>query len=156
MTEDAREAAAARLDASPDGLPTDRLLKLIGLGVRSRGVVVGVERVREAAGRGTLQLAVLAPDASRHSLHKVRPLLAARGVPVLDGPPAAVLGRAVGREAAAVVGVTDAHLARGILGQQNQSGAREPTPARAAGRTGTVPGHAARSGRPRRDPRRTD
>lgn len=76
--------------------------------------MVGVERVREAALKGTLVLAVVAPDASRHSQEKVRPLLRARGVPVVDGPGAQVLGHAVGREATAVVGVVDPNLARGI------------------------------------------
>ncbi|MDF1502509.1 ribosomal L7Ae/L30e/S12e/Gadd45 family protein [Roseisolibacter sp. H3M3-2] len=92
----------------------DRLLRLLGLGVRGRGAVVGVERVREAALKGTLVLAVVAPDASRHSLEKVRPLLRARGVPVVDGPGASALGHAVGREATAVVGVLDPNLANGI------------------------------------------
>ncbi len=93
---------------------TARLLRLLGLGVRGRGAVVGVERVREAAARGTLVLAVVAPDASRHSLDKVLPLLAARRVPVVQGPGAVALGHAVGRETTAAVGVTDANLAAGI------------------------------------------
>ncbi len=131
-----------------------RLLRLLGLGVRSRGAVVGVERVREAVGRGTLHIAVVAPDASHHSLHKVRPLLAARGVPVVEGPSAAVLGRAVGRDATVVVGVTDANLARGI--QQDQGVDRDATAASDRGRTRTVSGRAARVGRARRDFRRTD
>ena len=92
----------------------DRLLRLLGLGVRGRGAVVGVERVREAALKGTLVLAVVAPDASRHSQEKVRPLLRARGVPVIEGPGATALGHAVGREATAVVGVLDPNLANGI------------------------------------------
>ena len=89
-------------------------MRLLGLGVRSRGAVVGVERVREAAGKGTLLLAVVAPNASRHSLEKVRPLLAAKRVPVIEGPSAEALGHAVGRESTAAVGVTDPNLARGI------------------------------------------
>ncbi len=97
-----------------DGELREKLLRLLGLGVRSRGAVVGVERVREAASRGTLILAVVAPDVSRHSLDKVRPLLAARGIPVIDGPGAVELGHAVGRETTAVVGVTDGNLAVGI------------------------------------------
>jgi len=133
---------------------TTRLLRLVGLGVRSRGAVVGVERVREAVGRGTLQLAVVAPDASRHSLNKVRPLLAARGVPVVEGPSAAVLGHAVGRETTAVVGVTDANLARGI--QQNQGVDRDAADASDRGRTGTVSGRGAHVGRSHRDLRRMD
>ena len=103
-----------------------RVLRLLGLGVRGRGAVVGVDQVRNAAQRDTLVLAVVAPDASRHSLDKVMPLLAARRVAVLQGPTAAELGRAVGRESTAAIGVTDRNLARGI-----QEAAGDP-PGRAA------------------------
>lgn len=91
-----------------------RVLRLLGLGVRGRGAVVGVEQVRHAAHRGTLCLAVVAPDASRHSLDKVIPLLAAKRVTILEGPSADELGAAVGRQNTAAVGVTDRNLARGI------------------------------------------
>jgi ribosomal protein L7Ae-like RNA K-turn-binding protein len=91
-----------------------RVLALIGLGVRGRMVVVGVERVRDAAFRGTLALAIVAPDASPNSLQKVLPLLRAKRVEVIEGPGAAALGAAVGRDAAAAVGITDRDLARGI------------------------------------------
>jgi len=77
---------------------------------------VGVERVREAAQRGKLQLAVLARDASRHSVNKVLPLLAAKGVPLARDVSAAALGGAVGRDATAVIGIVDAALAKGIRG----------------------------------------
>ena len=91
-----------------------KMLRLLGLGVRGRGAVVGVERVREAAAKGTLALAVVAPDVSQHSLDKVLPLLAAKRVTVIEGPGSVALGHAVGRETTAVVGVTDRNLARGI------------------------------------------
>ena len=71
-----------------------RLLGLLGLGVRGRGAIVGVDRVREAARKGLLEVAVVAPDASRHSLDKVVPLLEARPghyVTRLAVPPAADL-----------------------------------------------------------------
>jgi ribosomal protein L7Ae-like RNA K-turn-binding protein len=97
-----------------DAATETKLLRLLGLGVRGRGATVGVERVREAAARGTLALVVVAPDASRHSLDKVLPLLAAKRVTVVEGPGAEVLGHAVGRQTTAAVGVTDANLARGI------------------------------------------
>jgi ribosomal protein L7Ae-like RNA K-turn-binding protein len=93
---------------------TRKLLGLIGLGVRGRGAVVGVQQVREAARRGKLQLAIAAPDASSNSLDKVLPLLRARGIDVLAGPPAAELGSAVGRDSTAVVGIVDRGLAKGI------------------------------------------
>ena len=91
-----------------------KLLGLIGLGVRGRGAIVGVERVRDAAKRGKLHLAIAAPDASSNSLDKVVPLLRARGISVLAGPPAAELGAAAGRETAAVIGIVDKGLAKGI------------------------------------------
>ena len=93
---------------------TRRLFGLIGLGVRGRGAIVGVQQVREAARRGKLILAIAAPDASSNSLDKVLPLLRARGITVLRGPAAAELGGAVGREATAVVGIVDRGLAKGI------------------------------------------
>jgi len=93
---------------------TQRVLRMVGLGVRSRGAVVGVERVREAAMRGKLALAVVASDASQHSLSKVVPLLAARHVRVVHAPSASDLGRAVGREQTAAVGIVDRQLAQGI------------------------------------------
>ena len=93
-----------------------RLLGLIGLGVRGRLVVVGVERVREAALRGKLVLAVMAPDASHNSRDKVVPLLEARRVRFIEGPTAAALGAAVGKESTAVVGIVDRQLAKGIRG----------------------------------------
>jgi ribosomal protein L7Ae-like RNA K-turn-binding protein len=91
-----------------------RVLRLVGLGVRSRGAVVGVEQVREAAKRGKLVMAVVAADASRHSLSKVVPLLEARHVRVVRAPTASGLGKAVGREQAAAVGIVNRDLARGI------------------------------------------
>jgi ribosomal protein L7Ae-like RNA K-turn-binding protein len=91
-----------------------KLLGLLGLGARGRLVVVGVNQVRDAAMRGTLVLAVVAPDVSRHSLDKVVPLLRAKRVMMLEGPSGAQLGSAVGRNTTAVVGVVDRQLAKGI------------------------------------------
>ena len=93
---------------------TRKLLGLIGLGVRGRGAIVGVQQVREAARRGKLQLAIAAPDASINSLNKVLPLLRARGILVLAGPSAIELGSAAGRDATAVIGIVDRGLAKGI------------------------------------------
>lgn len=91
-----------------------RVLRLVGLGVRSRGAVVGVERVREAARSGKLALAVVAPDASQHSLSKVVPLLEARRVRIVHASSAAALGQAAGRDNTAAVGIVDRQLAKGI------------------------------------------
>lgn len=93
-----------------------KVLGLAGLGVRGRLAVIGVERVREAAAKGTLKLAIVARDASKNSLDKVVPLLNAKHVMILDGISAASLGAAVGRDATAVIGIIDAQLAKGIRG----------------------------------------
>ena len=91
-----------------------RLLRLVGLGVRGRGAVIGVEQVREGAKRNKVAYAIVAMDASRHSLDKVIPLLNARRVRFVEVPSAAELGGAVGRETTAVVGIVDRQLAKGI------------------------------------------
>jgi ribosomal protein L7Ae-like RNA K-turn-binding protein len=91
-----------------------KVLRLIGLGVRGRGAVVGVQQVRDAAMRNRLAFAVVASDASRHSLGKVLPVLAARRVRWVEAPSASALGAAVGRETTAAVGIVDHQLANGI------------------------------------------
>ena len=91
-----------------------RLLRLVGLGVRGRGAVIGVEQVREGAKRNKVAYAIVAMDASRHSLDKVIPLLNARRVRFVEVPSAAELGGAVGRETTPVVGIVDRQLAKGI------------------------------------------
>ena len=91
-----------------------KLLGLVGLGVRGRGAIVGVQAVRDAARRGKLHLAIAANDASSNSLDKVLPLLSARGIPVVEGPGTADLGAAAGRETTVVIGIVDKGLAKGI------------------------------------------
>ncbi|MFN8572732.1 MAG: ribosomal L7Ae/L30e/S12e/Gadd45 family protein [Gemmatimonadaceae bacterium] len=104
-----------------------KMLGLVGLGVRARNVVVGVERVRDAAKRGTLRMAIVAPDASRNSLEKVVPMLTAKRIRTFQGPSAAALGGAVGRETTAAVGITNGALARGVRALLEQA-ATDATP----------------------------
>ena len=91
-----------------------RLLRLVGLGIRSRGAVVGVERVRDGIRKDKVAFAIVATDASRNSLDKIVPLLNARRVRFIEVPSAAELGGVAGRESAAVVGIVDRQLAKGI------------------------------------------
>ena len=97
-----------------DAATSRKLLRLLGVGLNGRLVVVGVQMVRDAAQRGKLKLAVIAPDASRNSLEKVVPMLRAKRIRMIEAPSASDLGAAVGRESTAAVGVVDAQLARGI------------------------------------------
>jgi ribosomal protein L7Ae-like RNA K-turn-binding protein len=101
-----------------------RILRLVGLGVRSRGVVVGVEQVREAVKKGQVALAIVASDASQHSVSKVVPLLVARHVRVLREVSTADLGQAVGRQQTAAVAVVDSELARGIRALMDSTSVR--------------------------------
>ena len=110
MTAPRRERAAGR---TPDA-QLDRAFRLIGLGVRGRGVVVGVNQVREAARKNQVVLAVVASDASRNSAEKIVPLLNARRVRFVEVPSSAALGAAVGRDHTAVVGIVDPQLAAGV------------------------------------------
>jgi ribosomal protein L7Ae-like RNA K-turn-binding protein len=103
-----------------------RVLGLIGLGIRSRNAVVGLEQVRAAAKKGTLTLAVVAVDAAENSLAKLVPLLRGRRVQVVEGLTSVQLGAVAGRNQTAAIGITDQSLANGILG------------AVASGRQGTV------------------
>ena len=92
----------------------DRVLRLVGLGARSRGIVIGVQQVREAAKKDKVVYVLVAPDAARNSVDKLVPLLSARGIKFVEGPSAAELGAAVGKEQTAAVGIVDRQLARGI------------------------------------------
>ena len=107
-----------------------RVLGLVGLGIRARNAVVGVEQVRMAARKGKLVLAVVAPDASPHSLKKLLPLLKATGTPVVQGPSAATLGGVAGRDSTAAIGIINRSLANGI----SRLFVEEAAPTGAAGR----------------------
>lgn len=98
-----------------DEAQAKRVLGLLGLGVRGRLALVGVDRVREAVKKGSVRVAVVAADASPNSRQKLDGLLSARGVPTLEMASAASLGQVAGKETTAVIGVVDAQLAAGIL-----------------------------------------
>lgn len=89
-------------------------MRLLGLGVRARQVTVGVAGVRAGLGRDAFACVVIAGDASPRTRDKVVRLAQARGVPVVIGPLAAVLGAGLGRPAVQAVGVSDPALARGL------------------------------------------
>ena len=110
------------LDAALQG----RLLRLLGLGARARGVVIGVDRVREAVKKNKVAFAIVAADASRNSLDKIVPLLNARRVRFIEVPSAAELGGIAGRESAAVVGIVDRQLAKGIRDLVESGSERAP------------------------------
>lgn len=94
---------------------TDRVLRLLGLGVRARSVVVGVTGARARLQTGDAACVVLARDAGARTVDKVERLARARGVPLVRAADARALGAALGRGAVQAVVVTDAALARGVV-----------------------------------------
>jgi ribosomal protein L7Ae-like RNA K-turn-binding protein len=104
-----------------------KVLGLVGLGVRGRLAVVGAEQVREATRKGTVVLALVARDVSRHTLDKVVPILRAKQVVILEWPSAAELGAVVGRDSTAAIGIVDNALARGIRDAVGAGSSTEPT-----------------------------
>ena len=93
-----------------------RLLRLLGLGVRARTVVVGVSGTRAELHRGGVRCVVLASDAGERTREKVERLARATNVPVIVGPDAKTLGAGLGRPPVQAIGVSDPSLARGVLG----------------------------------------
>lgn len=113
-----------------DDATRQKVRGLVGLGLRGRLVVVGSERVKIEALKGGIHLAIVAVDASRHSLDKVVPALRARHVDIIEWPSAAELGDVVGRDSTTAVGIADQALARGIRdvvsGVDRTAARREP------------------------------
>jgi ribosomal protein L7Ae-like RNA K-turn-binding protein len=93
----------------------ERLVRLLGLGVRAGTVVIGVAGVRTALQRDGLACVVLAADASPRTREKVERLARARAVPIVQGPAALQLGAGLGRPPVQAAGVEDAGLARGLV-----------------------------------------
>lgn len=91
------------------------LLGLLGLGKRAGNLVVGVDAVRSALQADKCFLVVIASDAGARAEEKVTRLARGKGLPVIVGPLADDLGRALGRPPVQAVGVRDRALAVGVL-----------------------------------------
>ena len=94
---------------------SEKLVRLLGLGLRARSVVVGVAGTRAKLMAGKVVCVVLAADATRRTREKVDQPARARGVPVIRGPMADRLGAALGMPPVQAVGVQDRALARGLV-----------------------------------------
>jgi ribosomal protein L7Ae-like RNA K-turn-binding protein len=91
-----------------------RLLGLLGLGLRSGNVAVGVEAVRRGLQRDEFACVVMASNASPRAVEKVERLARARRVLVVRGPEADAIGARLGRPPVMAAGVRDRALADGI------------------------------------------
>jgi ribosomal protein L7Ae-like RNA K-turn-binding protein len=90
-------------------------LGLLGLAARAGALTIGTGATRAALQRRAVRLVVLALDRSARTGEKVERLARGTRVPVLMGPPAAELGRRLGRARVQAVGVTEAAVAAGLL-----------------------------------------
>lgn len=102
------------MEARTEAPPAERILRLLGLGFRSGGVVIGVDQIRAGLRDDRFACIVVASDASPRAQEKVIRLAAGRGVPRIEGPAAATIGSRLGRPAVMVVGVLDRALAQGL------------------------------------------
>ncbi len=90
-------------------------LGLLGLGLRSGELVLGVDGVRRELRSGGCHCVVVARDAGPRAEEKVLRLARARNVPLIAGPGARELGDRLGRPPLMVVGVRSRALADGIV-----------------------------------------
>lgn len=93
------------------------MLRLLGIARRAGSLVAGSEAVKGAARSGTLRAVVFARDASANAVHRIAPSLERQGVRSSACGDRATLGAALGKGPIAVVGITDAALARAVLGR---------------------------------------
>jgi len=91
------------------------VLRLLGLARRAGSLVAGSEAVKGAARSGSLRAVVFARDASTNAVHRIEPSLLRQGVRSSACGDRAALGAALGKGPIAVVGITDAALARTVL-----------------------------------------
>jgi ribosomal protein L7Ae-like RNA K-turn-binding protein len=90
----------------------DPAVRFVGLALRAHKVAVGREACKRAERRGELHLLVVAADAGRSA---ARDAGAGERTPVVRIPlDRAALGKLVGRDTLAVLGITDPSLAAGL------------------------------------------
>src|SRR5690606_41035518 len=76
----------------------DKLLQLLGLAMRANRVVTGTEAVLRAIRSGEARLVLVAEDASRGALKRVRDKCSFYSVPLICYGTRVALGRAIGKD----------------------------------------------------------
>jgi len=100
---------------TPNSNRRARALGLIGLAKRAGKLALGADATLEALNRGRVQLLIFAEDASSRTLEKFEKAAAKDAISVIRLAEKANLGRALGRESAAVIAITDPSFAAGLL-----------------------------------------
>ena len=92
----------------------NRILSLLGLAMRGRNLVSGEFQTEEAIKKGSAMLVIVAEDASENTKKHFMDKCTFYEVPVYVYGTKEELGRAIGRQERASVGVCDAGLAEQI------------------------------------------
>lgn len=108
-----------------EGATPERVLRLLGLAARAGSIVPGTDRVRAAARRDELHLALIAGDASLNARDKLVPLLEVKGIPHWVSFTRSDLGAAVGRSPLSAIGLLDPSLAERVGELIGGSGVQE-------------------------------
>ncbi|MCY3699333.1 MAG: ribosomal L7Ae/L30e/S12e/Gadd45 family protein [Gemmatimonadetes bacterium] len=111
---------------------------MLGIATRAGRIALGTRAVDSAARRGRLALLVVAGDASRHAVSRLTPQ--ARRASRVTVASRRALGRALGRNDVAVVGVTDSALAQRILEGERTPSRRDESSGSQGDPEGQVPG----------------
>lgn len=98
-------------------MKTEEIRGLLGLARRARNLAIGSRETRAGLQRGQVRLVLLAADGSPRDRERLQRLAGETGTPVRVVGSREELGRAVGRDAVSVVGVTDRNVAAGLLGR---------------------------------------
>jgi len=89
-----------------------RALGLIGLAARAGALARGTQEVREAARARRLHLVLIAGDASGNTRERLRPVLDAAGIEVIEVLDRNALGQAAGKARLSAMGVLMASFAK--------------------------------------------
>ena len=100
------------------------VFRLLGLARRAGAVAPGTDATRRAIRRGEARLVLMAGDASRVQLDKIRKELNNRPIPQIIVGDRATLGAAIGKAPMTAVAVTDESLAARLLQDLNDVVAR--------------------------------
>jgi len=92
----------------------DRVLSYIGLAMKAGKVVTGESGVATNLKEGHVLLCIVAQDASANTKKKFRNMCAYRTLPLVEYGTKETLGRAIGKEFRATIGITDENFVKMI------------------------------------------
>lgn len=93
----------------------DKALAMIGLSMKAGKLVSGEFSVETGLKQGDVKLVVIAEDASENTKKKFRNMTAYRNIPYVEYKDKGTLGRCIGKEYRASIGICDDGFAKSIL-----------------------------------------